>query len=141
MRDILNIWEPILESFQDNEKYTYIAERMKSWSPYDETRIIIEMDEGYHYIYDMSDDSLNLFLNREETEELLPEEEWLERFGRRLCYKMKKARISQGELSEMTGISKVSISKYMNGRAMPSAYNIKKIARCLGCYYRELTDF
>lgn len=141
MRDILNIWEPILESFRDNEKYTYIAERMKSWSPYDETRIIIEMGEDYHYIYDMSDDSLNLFINRVETEELLSEEEWLERFGRRLCAKMKKAGISQGELSEMTGISTVSISKYMNGRAMPSAYKLKQIARCLGCYYRELIEF
>lgn len=141
MRDILNIWEPILESFQENEKYTYIAERMKSWSPYDETRIIIEMGDDYHYIYDMSDDSLNLFLNREEIDELLPEDEWQKRFGRRLCDKMKKARISQGELSEMTGISTVTLSKYMNGRSMPSGYNIKKIARCLGCYVRELTDF
>lgn len=141
MRDILNIWEPILERFQENEKYTYMADRMKSWSPYDETRIIIEINDGYNYIYDASDDSLNLFLNRVETENILSEEEWLERFSRRLCYKMKKAEISQGKLSEMTGISTVTLSKYMNGRAMPSAYKIKQIAKCLGCYMRELTEF
>lgn len=141
MDDILNLWEPILENFLSNERYAYLAERMRGWSPYDETRIIIKIDDGYNYIYDASDESLNLYIKRLEADELLEEAEWRNRFGMRLRSKMKKSRIGQDELSEMTGISRVTLSKYMNGKVTPSAYNLKKLARCLNCYVRELTDF
>ena len=41
-------------------------------------------------------------------------------------------------LSYKTGISTVTLSKYMNGKTTPSTYNIQKIAQALRCSVTEL---
>lgn len=56
-----------------------------------------------------------------------------ELFGLKLKDLMKLHNVSQEELSEQTGLSKVTLSKYMNGRAEPSYFNAKKIADVLEC--------
>lgn len=58
------------------------------------------------------------------------EEQWRLDFAKKLH---KEMWCSRGRLSELTGISERTISKYLNGQATPSAYNIKKIAQVLRC--------
>lgn len=43
-----------------------------------------------------------------------------------------KARITQKQLSEQTGISQANISRIENGQALPQLESLKKIADCVG---------
>lgn len=60
-------------------------------------------------------------------------------FGRRLKTLLELRGMTQNELSEETGISQVSISKYLNGKSDPSLLNVLKIARALDCSLDDLT--
>lgn len=59
-------------------------------------------------------------------------------FGIRLRKILNEEGITQEELSEMTGISRPTINKYIKGKSMVSSYNMTKIARALK---RSITDF
>ena len=54
---------------------------------------------------------------------------------RRILYRRD---ITQKELSELTGISQTTISKYLNRKATPSLYIIDRLTRALGC---SINDF
>lgn len=54
-------------------------------------------------------------------------------FGRRLRMIMRDREINRVQLSEITGISKMSIGRYINGTSLPSGYTIRKFARALNC--------
>ena len=45
---------------------------------------------------------------------------------------MRRKVITQKELSEMTGISEVSINHYISEKRIPSAANLERIANALG---------
>jgi len=62
---------------------------------------------------------------------------WRHAFANNLAKNMHDKYISQSELSNVTGISSVSLSRYINERATPSGYNLEKIADALGC---DITD-
>ena len=49
--------------------------------------------------------------------------------------------IGQEALSEITGISKVTISGYVNGKSLPSLYNADRIAEALSISIDKLLDF
>lgn len=68
----------------------------------------------------------------------LTEDEYRYEFGIRLYQAITRRCVSQLELSDMTGISTVTISKYVNGRATPSLYNADKIAKALKVSINEL---
>lgn len=51
---------------------------------------------------------------------------------------MRRKQIRQNELSDLTGISEVSISRYVNGRRTPSVKELHKIALALDCSSDEL---
>ena len=59
-------------------------------------------------------------------------------FAIRLRRIMRHQGIGQGELSDRTGLSKVILSRYMNGRAIPTFNNAEKLADALNC---SLDDF
>ena len=67
--------------------------------------------------------------------------EWRKMFSNRLCAKMHKFGYNQSLLSEATGISQVTISKYINCKATPTAYNVQKLAKALHCNSFELTEY
>lgn len=54
-------------------------------------------------------------------------------FGRRLRMIMRDRDINRVQLSELTGISTMSIGRYINGTRLPSGYTLRKFARALGC--------
>lgn len=54
-------------------------------------------------------------------------------FGRRLRIIMRDRGINRVQLSEMTGMSKMSIGRYINGTRTTSCYAMRNLARALNC--------
>ena len=67
------------------------------------------------------------------------EEEWRKEFGRRLAIAMNRAGVNQLILSERMNISQSSLSYYMAGKKLPSAYMVGRLAEVLNCSSDFLT--
>ena len=61
-------------------------------------------------------------------------------FAKRLADKLASTGMTQSELSDITGISRQSIGRYINGSAIPTIPNLIAIARALNCSTSELID-
>ena len=92
------------------------------------------MENGESYLYN---DSTNVLTRLPNDRNNMTEEECSKEFGRRLRRIMLIKGVSQLELSELTEISRVLLSRYMNGKSNPGFYNIDKIARALDCSVDE----
>jgi transcriptional regulator with XRE-family HTH domain len=53
-------------------------------------------------------------------------------FGQRLRHVRRSAGLSQSELEERSGIPKARVSRYENGRVLPSLGTLRKLASALG---------
>lgn len=71
----------------------------------------------------------------------MSEQEWLNIFGDNLVDMLKKAYLTQDDLSEMTGLSRATISRYINKKQMPGPKALVNIAEALDCDYEELMWF
>lgn len=97
--------------------------------------IVVELTGGRKVLYNDFDQSAR-FLPVEGYE--LTEEEILEEFSNRLRYLMRLRRITQRDLSEMTGLTQPAISKYVSGRTMPNMHSLYKLSRALDCSVDDL---
>lgn len=61
-------------------------------------------------------------------------------FANNLAELMRLKGFGQPELSEQTGLSTASISKYLRKKATPTITNLEKIAHALNCSRDELLD-
>ena len=66
---------------------------------------------------------------------------WLKEFSRKIKKKMKFKRITQIELAASIGISRLTVSRYVNGQRVPDYLTLKKISKVLNCPLDEITDF
>ena len=137
MHDILNIWEPMYNDFM--RQHNALARNIIEWCPLTETELILKDREGQLWVYDIIDGGVTPYFIREDLD--LDEDKWRDRFSRRLRHKLRGVGITRNDLSDMTGISTVTLSKYLNGITTPSTYNLDKIARALNCSIRYLTKF
>lgn len=71
----------------------------------------------------------------------MTEIEWLEMFGHRLNECLRKAKMTQQELAEATGLSKSTISRYVSGMQMPFAKALINICWELEIDISDLIDF
>lgn len=92
-------------------------------------------DTGESYLYNDMDNSARP-LPRDANR--MTEEECRNEFGKRLYWLMTIKGVTQADLSERTGISRIAISNYINSRYTPSFYNADKIAKALDCSLDEL---
>lgn len=129
-------FKSILESFE--QYYPNINERAVDWYPSGQMEIIVRTDDGNKYEYCCIDHSIKLVKNDNYNCEELDEKTWRELFSYKLHKKLYMSSLNQESLSSKTGISRVTISKYLNGKATPSVYNLEKIARALKCSINEL---
>lgn len=67
--------------------------------------------------------------------------EWIEIFAGNLAEIIAESGYSQNEVAKMTNIPQPVISRYVNGRVIPSVVNIIKLSYALNCDIRELIDF
>lgn len=73
--------------------------------------------------------------------QILTEGRWKIELGNRIYRTMLEKGMLMTELSEISGISYGTLSKYVNGRLSPGSYTLKRIASALGVAVGYLTDF
>lgn len=106
------------------------------WEPKGKSSILVYLSDGTKVIYNHKLNCLRNVLEYEGTED-----EWKREFSFKLVELMADKGLDQLSLSELSGISQVSISNYINGRSIPNGYKIEKIARALKCSVRDLIVF
>lgn len=131
-----NIYNDSFDKFE--EYYPVIATKVVDWYPSGRNTIVVILTDGSKMEYHNVLNSIRNIPNIVDEDEFT-EESYQRDFSYNLMNKMVDAGFDQSLLSEKTGISQVSISKYLNRKALPSIYNCEKIARALGCSIEELT--
>lgn len=127
-------------AFEDWLSYFIMKkEEVESFELYDDDSILIYLKDGRTLWYDPILKTGRLVrMNGKVTPD---EKEWNSHFGISLQRRMRQKGVLQYELSEMTGISVVTLSSYINGKRKPSGHNIALIAQALGCTERDLMHF
>ena len=138
MEKFYRIWQPVLNSFKMH--YPEMYEQMIDWHPSARLQIAVKLNTGRYITYDLVDDIIRINYDPYAVNDELNEDLWRDNFAKRLNNLMRTGGITQSRLSDITGISMVTLSKYMNGKAIPSGYNIYRISRALKCSVAELTS-
>lgn len=134
----ISIWENMLNEIARVRPDIY--NRMVDWYSSDQGEITIKVEDGKKYAFDFRHiDRPTLIPSFLDSVAEIEEIEWRKNFARRLRRRMEYIGVSQEWLSEKTGISQVTISKYLNVKATPSGYNLERIARALGTSVGSLT--
>lgn len=132
----MKTWEPVFAEFE--ELYPNIADEMYDWYPSGELEITVKTKDGKIVAYDFVDKHLTYIYDVDNKRTYSDEQSWRDEFSYKLSEKMRIRCVGRDWLSDKTGISIMSISKYLNGKATPSAYNLERIARALRCTVREI---
>lgn len=72
---------------------------------------------------------------------MMSELEWMDIFGDNLRSLLEEQWMSQQELADATGISKSTISRYINKQCMPSVAALVNIAYALNCEIDDILYF
>lgn len=135
-----NMWEPVFRSLES--MYPYMTDQIVDWYPSGQMEITFKLKDGTRWTYCLMDSILAPVHDpKKYTEFEMDEREWRLAFAQRLHDKIRKMGISQDDLSMLTGISRVTISKYLNAKATPSGINIDRLAWALKCSSSELINF
>lgn len=128
------------EMFEDFKRRSPLdAYKAIDWYTFDMTQLIIELEDGTKILYDNIDKTYRYLKRIYEDED--EENRWKYEFSQRLQKKMQLRAIGQDALSNISGISRPMISRYVSGRSIPSLYNAEKIARALNVSLTELVRF
>ena len=71
----------------------------------------------------------------------MSEMDWLYTFSNNLARILYEMKLTQRDLSELSGLSEGTISKYLNGQQIPGVKAILNISYAIGCEISELIDF
>lgn len=131
-------WNAVVEDFERNNPD--LVDQVVDWYPVGQMEIAVKLRNGKRLIYNFIGNYIQTCHDPREVDESIEEIMWREEFAKRLCKKMKINCVSQETLSDLTGISKVTLSKYMNGLATPSSYNTDRLAKALKCSSSEFMN-
>lgn len=137
MEKFIDLWEPVLRQFKND--YPNYYEDMINWYCVGRSELVIILRDGRKISYEFIGSRIRFIQDRDCELDNIDETMWRENFARRLCRKMNSLGISRDRLSESTGISLVTVSKYMNARSIPSSYNMELLTKALDCTVQELT--
>lgn len=71
----------------------------------------------------------------------MSQQEWLDIFGDNLANILEEEKISQKELSRLTGLSESTISKYINKLQMPTVRAIINISYALNWSFEDMLNY
>ena len=71
----------------------------------------------------------------------MSQQEWLDIFGDNLANILEEERISQKELSRLTGLSESTISRYINKLQMPTVRAIINISYALDWSFEDMLNY
>ena len=117
-----------------------IADHIIDYYPSGQLELIAILRDGSRIRYDHRTRTTSRVPIRASTDGCMTEHEWRRAFAEKLRRRMFMKGLTQGELAEITGVSQVSISTYLSGRATPSAYNVERLCAALGCPASELVN-
>lgn len=151
MDKYLRIWEPVLRNFESTYEDMCISRGRKDiatvvdWYPSGYAEITVTMSDGLMYVFNTIGSCITPVQNKQDIDDhyneiSTNEDTWRKNFSKRLVIKMRRQGISQDRLSQRSGISIVTLSRYMNGLATPSGFNLQRLSRALGCSVTELTS-
>ena len=151
MDKYLEIWKPVIENFEST--YEEICCRTNApmhdvvdWYPSAHSQITVKLSDGGLYLYELIGNKIIPIRDTNDShhEERVAigkdEQAWRNNFSRRLYVKMQRRGINQERLSELSGISCVTLSKYVNGQATPSGFNLERLSNALQCSVLELVS-
>ena len=129
-------WDGVIKDFERNNPD--LIDAVVDWYPVGQMRIVVVLEDGRRLVYEFIGNRTYSYYDPER-KEINDEETWRQEFTRRLRKKMEYMGYNRDRLSADSGISLVTISKYLNGKATPSGYNLERICRALKCTVFELT--
>jgi ribosome-binding protein aMBF1 (putative translation factor) len=135
-----------------DEKYEIMINSYKTWFPslYEKTikctprskySIVAELEDGTRMEFDGVHNTVRDVTCHYDPNQTVDEDAWRKEFGYRLREAMIDRGINQEMLSDLSGISRQMITRYVRGHSTPSAYTIDRLARILKCDVRDLTRF
>ena len=133
-----NTYDDLIDNFE--LYFPTIAKHAVHWYPSGRHCITIVLDDGTRTVYDDMLKTMRNVTNLQECD-LLSEDEFKTELGRKLRSIMADKGIGQSYLADISGVTRLTISKYMNGTAAPTVYNLIKLARALDCAVSELIDY
>ena len=135
-------------------RYEQIIEDYKNWHPSLYAQTVECRPSGKHCILATLDDETKIEFNsldktiRDVTQlyiydqdETLDETAWRKEFGHKLQRAITDKGMTQERLSDVSGISRQMLSRYVRGTSTPSGYILSRLVEALGCDVRELTKF
>lgn len=136
------------------KRYETIIDSYKNWHPSLYAKTVDCKPTGYYSILAVLNDGSRIEYNSldntirdvtrfyiRESDSTLNEETWRKEFGRQLRHLIAERGISQDRLSDLTGISRQMLSRYVNGNSTPSGYTLTRLSEILDCDVRDLTSF
>ena len=146
----LKIWKPILRKFEETYTRVYGPDKLNSvriidWYPSGYAEIVVKMSDNMTFAFNRIGCCLTPIKNEvgiaDDNDGISENEElWRKNFSRRLLIKMRRNAFTQAKLSRLTGITQLTLTKYINGKTTPSGYNLERLSRALGCTVSELTS-
>lgn len=131
-------WDSILSEFEF--EYPELAKKVIDSYPSGQMELTVKLDDGNKLAYDYLMKTVRTIYNPKDESDYMPEDIYRKSFAAKLYNKMRVNGISQEELADMVGVSRVSMSSYMNGRSMPNIYILNKLAKALKCTITELGE-
>ena len=112
------------------EQHPNMVKRVVNWYKTDDYEIRLDLVEGNYVYFDYIYNGLRrpFKVNGKSYEEA-----WRKMFAFKLERRMFIMGYTQYQLAEKSGLSYVTISKYLNGRANPSGSTLAKLAKVLEC--------
>ncbi len=104
-----------------------------------EWEIMLTMDNGETWVFNAASHHIRTVRNVENGP--MSEEDWRVIFSRVLKARMFERRMNQQDLADAIGLSQSTVNKYINGKATPSVFTIRKLAKALRCSPLDLTEF
>ena len=120
------------------EYFPSLVDRAVDIYDYDYKCSWIKVDDGRVYFVNKLNRSIRLVSKGADG---LTEERYLKEFSTNLRYMLRNIYMSQKRLSELTGISRPTISRMINGEKLPSIYQIRLISEATGYPVHLFTNF
>lgn len=149
MKKFYDVWLPVLDSFKRSYNALCIEKEIDTpevvdWHPSGYLELTVKVDTGEILVYEFIGDRIYSLCSGRvsstmEFRRCENEMAWRKNFSNNLKVRMRRRGVNCDRLSDMTGISRVTLGKYINGNATPSSYNMDRLSYALGCSVHELT--
>lgn len=130
-----NKYERLFRDFGMQHPQFY--EQVIDWCPSGQMSIFVKLKNGKCYDYDRMDGSLRRVRSKND---VFDDDILIKELSANLQKNIPLAGKTQMELCEELGITRTMMSRYLHGKATPSATKLYRIAKAIGCTMEELFD-